>query len=509
MFCVQILLRNNKFSVNIMIYIGLFLLIWAFAFFGFSLYKIRVDHCCKLASSMLIARQLRRSFYCFASSVNLMRIVKILVFYFPLKSARTALVSLLAGRVEAAVKFCNTKNLLFEAAILEAYVHPKSALEKLKKFQSNAAKIECADICFMLNDKEAAENFLENITDKNLTPYYKAKKAYLEANFFLFDANMESASHAATLAAVNYKKSHAYIEEAYAYLLQGTIFRISAVEDAAHFMFRKAATLFRAFHNFAGEADAYANLGMLWTLRENFEAALGYFKDSFEINKTHHRKSAAAYVLTQSALVELLAKNFRKAETTAKRALKRQKKLHDKNGQAFAWQILAYLFSAQKKWDKMRDCAQEAYLIYQKNNLDVSCLLESAYLWANAEFELGNVKKAESLLRKCTDKNIALNSCFHVANAYNLLGLIFLKKNDLSRAKSLFLTAASIEQKDERFAGAATDYINIALIENRRGHMQQALKTFQTALNFAGAFEENDLTAFIQKKIYELENKLK
>ena len=96
-----------------------------------------------------------------------------------------------------------------------------------------------------------------------------------------------------------------------------------------------------------------------------------------------------------------------------------------------------------------------------------------------------------------------------MANAYNLLGLIFLKKNDLSRAKSLFLTAASIEQKDERFAGAATDYINIALIENRRGHMQQALKTFQTALNFAGAFEENDLTAFIQKKIYELENKLK
>ena len=118
-------------------------------------------------------------------------------------------------------------------------------------------------------------------------------------------------------------------------------------------------------------------------------------------------------------------------------------------------------------------------------------------------------EKAEQKLRQIIQNKERDNCCFHSASAISLLGLIFLRKNQLKRAKSLFLQAASLEQKNERFSGAATDYTNIGLIEYKSGDKKQALKTFYTALEYASAFGENEFSQMLEQKIKNLENELK
>ena len=146
--------------------------------------------------------------------------------------------------------------------------------------------------------------------------------------------------------------------------------------------------------------------------------------------------------------------------------------------------------------------------IYQKG-IDAAAALDSLYLIARIDFELERFAAAEAVLRLIIKKGEKDSGCFHIANAYSLLGLIFLQKNELARAKSLFLKSASIEQKDERFSGAATDYANIALIETKLGNSLQAIKTYETALTYATAFEETELADIIRKKIKSLEAEAK
>lgn len=178
-----------------------------------------------------------------------------------------------------------------------------------------------------------------------------------------------------------------------------------------------------------------------------------------------------------------------------------------RSGQAFSREILAYIYSQSRNWKALRQQALLSAEIYDEYG-DTSSYLECLYLKAIGEYELGNSDASETDLRKIIEVSQNKASCFHVGNAYNLLGLIFLKQNDLPRAKGLFLQSAAWEQKEERFSGAATDYANIGLIEYKIGNKEQALRTYETALDYASAFSETELSGFLRSRIEELKAEL-
>ena len=107
-------------------------------------------------------------------------------------------------------------------------------------------------------------------------------------------------------------------------------------------------------------------------------------------------------------------------------------------------------------------------------------------------------------MRQITKQAAKQESCFHVANAYNLLGLIFLQKKEFQRAKGLFMQAVSFEERNERFNCAAVDYANIALIEQKCGNVDQARKTLELALEYAQNFEADELVEQLKKQLQQL-----
>lgn len=495
---------KTKFSVNFMFYIVFFFGFMTIAVFVLFWEKLARDHYFKLSSKSLIFHQQKVAPSAYFCSFALHRTLKFLLF-FPFKKNKKILLNLALGKIPAALMFLHKKRLFLEEASLMALYHPEKALHLLETLDTLPARIERAALLFELGQKNQASDLLDNLDLKKLPRYFRAKAAYYSAQFSLSDADMENASQKAALSASLFKKSFAFVEEGYAYLLLATIFRVSAVEDVSHLMFRQAVKLFHQFHHPAGEADAFGGLGMLWTMRENFDDALAYFQKSLEINQSCQRHTAEAFVLTQKALALLLQKNYDEALACARMALDIHTKSGNNKGQAFAHQVSAYVYVEQQLWSQALPEALDAARLYQHEG-DISAILDSLYLTARIQFELQSFSLAEKTLRSLLKQGENSSGCFHLANAYSLLGLIFLQKNNLARAKALFLKSASLEQKNERFSGAATDYANIGLIETKLGHISQALKTYETALTYASAFEETTLSELIRQKIESLKS---
>lgn len=491
-----------------MIYIWLFLLFAAAMIFVFrSWKKIRFDHYYHLTTKAFISRMQKKEERAFFSSQALQCALQILLRH-KNGAAAKALRSLIKGDSRAAECYLLKHGEDFAAGALRMMRNPSGGLRILEKSDDFRAKAEILKLYSLQGQKELAEQIVESLPECKKFPYVRACKKFFEAQSCLTAGNMADASLKAGAAITLFRQTNAFTEEADAYLLAGTIYRLSAVEDTAYFMLKQARDIFAAVGHYAGEAEALGNLGMLWTMRENFEEAENCFSQSLEICKKYNRETAAAYIIDQTALLKLLQKQYALALKLAQEALQIHISHENKKGEAFSRDILAYVYAAQKQWKESAEQAELAEKLYIKEK-DTAAYFSSLYQQAQAAYELKEDKKAEQKLRQIIQNKERDNCCFHSASAISLLGLIFLRKNQLKRAKSLFLQAASLEQKNERFSGAATDYTNIGLIEYKSGDKKQALKTFYTALEYASAFGENEFSQMLEQKIKNLENELK
>lgn len=491
-----------------MIYIWLFLLFAAAMIFVFrSWKKIRFDHYYHLTTKAFIFRMQKKEERAFFSSQALQCALQILLRH-KNKAAAKALRNLTKGDSRAAECYLLKHGEDFAAGALRMMRNPSGGLRILEKSDDFRAKAEILKLYSLQGQKELAEQIVESLPECKKFPYVRACKKFFEAQSCLTAGNMADASLKAGAAITLFRQTNAFTEEADAYLLAGTIYRLSAVEDTAYFMLKQARDIFAAVGHYAGEAEALGNLGMLWTMRENFEEAENCFSQSLEICKKYNRETAAAYIIDQTALLKLLQKQYALALKLAQEALQIHISHENKKGEAFSRDILAYVYAAQKQWKESAEQAELAEKLYIKEK-DTAAYFSSLYQQAQAAYELKEDKKAEQKLRQIIQNKERDNCCFHSASAISLLGLIFLRKNQLKRAKSLFLQAASLEQKNERFSGAATDYTNIGLIEYKSGDKKQALKTFYTALEYASAFGENEFSQMLEQKIKNLENELK
>ena len=352
-------------------------------------------------------------------------------------------------------------------------------------------------------DKDAAEKIIENVPDRNLSRYAKARKRFVQGWLFLRDGDMLSASACAAEAVSLFAREKAFVEEAQALLLSGTVYRLSCVEDVAKFMFDAAAGLFRSYGDAVGEAEAVGNCGMLWTLQEKFAEAADDFARALELSRTAGAERLAAGLLNQQALLNILQRRYTEARRCLEQSEKISRRLNSVSGLAFSAELSAHVFYARKKRDKAAAAAAKAAGYYRRDGNLAACF-ESLYLQALALFENGETDTAEHVLRAFLPEAKKQRTSFHIAGAYNLMGLIFLRRREEEAAKVWFQEAAALERKNDRYTAAAADYANIGLIELHQGNAEQARKNLQTAVACAETFGKNSFSRMLNEKLRKL-----
>ena len=407
-----------------------------------------------------------------------------------------------------AKKIQKTKPIL--SLLLNAFFNPLSAVKKLEKqYKKNQENQHLALWLALLNevigDKIRAELFWDKVNVKNLSqhlrPYYMthlAKKA-------LENGDLEYASQNLYQAAKKFHQQQSFYEEAETYLLLGTVYRISFISDVAEMLFLSARKLCKNLKWQEGEAKTYANLGMLMVGQERFSEAQNYFAKAEEIYRTTQQHIELAEIYNQQALLFLLMKEHKKAQNLTQKAGKIHQAQNNLTGYAFSQDIAANISWQQNNYTKTIKQASLAAAKYHQC-AQISGELDCLYLQAQALYKIGDDSTSEKILRQILEIGKIDCGCFYLANAYNLLGIIYVKRKDLARAKGLFQQSLDLEQRGHRVNALAADYANIGLLEQYCGHSDLARKNLQTALDFAKEVEDEELCICLQNHLDRLSN---
>ena len=391
------------------------------------------------------------------------------------------------------------------AVLILFFINEEKAVHELEEFiqknPNNQKGLAFLSVFyFSENRNEEALKYLNLIHEKKSSPYLKALKNYYLAQLALKDAEMLEASEYASLAIRGFEKSRAPYEEARALLLLGTIYRISTLDDVSYFMFDSALKFYTKIKYFYGQAEALTNLAMLQVRGEKFSEAQSFLSQGLCIASEHNLTKIKAEILNQQALLSLLSKNLVQAKHALFRALRIHHRIHNSLGEAFSFDLLSYVYLEEKNYNALLKAAKKS-LAYERKKTDPTAYLDASYLLATAYFELEDETQSEKILRQMILFSKQNKSNFHIANAYTLLGLIYLKQKDLKRARGLFFESLQLEQKNERFNALVADFANIALIDSKVGHVDEARKNLQLALAYAQKFSDQEIIHLIQSKI--------
>ena len=467
---------------------------------GFILAKnIRFKYLIKISKLNILRRQ-QKTNMSFYADVIVGKCVKILFFKHS-KKARQALAELTFGKTKNAELILAKKNPVL-ALFLRAHTDIKAAYSELKKHKKILKGHKLYLLLFALIqaeffDYEEVRGVIKNINPKKIHGIHKAYYNLVSAYVYIIDADMLSASANASAALKYFQKHDILIEEAKAYLLLGEIYRITYVSDVAQTMIESAIKIYKKSKLTLFEGKATAMLGMLFVSVNRLDEAEDKFKTALEISQSEQLK---AEVLNQLALLEIARKNSQQSFYYANKAFELHNKAKNMRGMALSLQLLAHINKDKNRPNKALNNAQKATVIYEKQK-NFSALCECLYLQSSVLYKQKKLKKSEEILRRILQIS-AKNACnFHQANAFSLLGLIYLQKNDLSRAKVLIQQSLHLEQRNERANGMVADYANLSLIENLRGDKNAANSNLQTALEYALKTEEEELIKLIKSRI--------
>ena len=469
-----------------LIYISIFLIVFVSVFFSLRyLRRLKKDMMFKLLVQYLISKQKYDGREMFFSTPGIYELIKC------------------GGNLQ------NIDNISpYSTAIVNAFTNPTSVIRDFEKLcnmapENNLFKAELAKL-YLINERiEQAEDLIEKIDDRRSNNYTKAIKYYIQSICSTSNGDMLDASQKASLALRFFEKDKAFFEMAKTYLQLGTIYRVSATYDIAQCMFEAAKDIFIKMKLDIYHAISLANLGMLTAAQKRYEEAEECFAKALEINIKLNNLCGQAEILNQIALMETTKKQYDKALDLAQSA----QNIHHQNnnivGEALSWDIISYIKSGEQKYQEVIETTAKAINLYEITN-NTSAKYEMLFMQASAYFELGKYIEAENILRNIIKFSDEHSSCFHSANAYNLLGLIFLQKNDLQKAKTFFMQAVQREERNDRLSGAAVDYANLALIEQKCGNQEQAEKTLKLALEYAQNSDDNNLIEQIKSQMNKL-----
>lgn len=333
---------------------------------------------------------------------------------------------------------------------------------------------------------DAAVLQLNKLSKSSLNKTLSSLRSQIISVIALSEGDLETASQEAASALKYFQKHNMLFEEGQTYFILGSIYRVGGIFDTADFMFRAAIKVFRLIHASKYEAEALGTLGLLMSAQERFDEAFGLMeqaKKSFtELSDVENQ----AFVISQNAILHLLQKAPKKAISFAQQALK----LHTSTaGKALASEIIARAAFDSGKTSTALKYALAASGHYQIER-NYAAYFESLYLVAEILLKQGHHKKAEATLRKLISAAKQHKSCFHIAGAHTLLGVVLLQQNEVAQAKAVFNQALRQELYNDRSKGAAIDYFNLATVERKCGNLSKAKQNLEAALKYAQDFDE-------------------
>ena len=464
-------------------------------------WQMRLKYLQNLTRVNILKRQQKSDYNTFFAAEIINQSVKILYGRFN-PNARKALTALIAGRTERAAEYLSARHPLL-APLLSAHTRPDTAYRQIfcrkKQYLSEPQYgVYLPILAHLMYDRKTAEiavNKLSAFFAKSANSVTAAYYRYISSYIYLFEGEMLSASQTASAAQKFFQKKQYAIETAACHLALAEIYRISCVNDVAETMIDSAVKIYQTQKTPLFEAKAVVAKGMLMVFENRCDEAAALYEKALQMPITEQLR---ADIYNQQALLFLALNRLRDAQRKANNSLKIQQKLKNKHGTAFSLQLMAQTAFREHRYRTAVKNAEQAAALYLAQS-NPSAYAECLYLIAGAHYRQNRLEKSEKILRSLLDLSRRTQLSFHIANAYSLLGLIYMQKQDLQRAKVLFQQSLHLEQSKQRCEGMVADYANLALIEELTDNPENAVSNWQIALEYARQTGDAELQDLIEK----------
>ena len=329
------------------------------------------------------------------------------------------------------------------------------------------------------NLSKAREN-LSEIKIKGLRGEVLALRKVLIAQFAIHEGDMQVCEEELSSALKVFQKRNLVTEAAKGYFLLGNMYRAIGVFDTADFMYRAAAEI---LHNFSSQilyAEILGNQSLLMSVQERFDEAWDYLDKGFNVSPEN--TSVRGFLICQKSMILFLLNKVAEALKQITQLLKNSKLTPEV--EAVAKDLASRIYAKQKKYKQSIAFANEAGEIFEKLK-NHAASFDSYYLAAENHMHTNNFSESEKILRSIIAKEKKHQTCFHIASAHTLLGLVLLRQKHLSQAKAVFNQALKQELYNDRQIGIAIDYANLSLVEKMLGKKSTARKNLEAALSYS------------------------
>ena len=461
----------------------------------------RLKYLQNLTRINVLKRQQKSERETFYSTYILNQCCRILYFkHYP--SARKALSKLVAGHTENAVAYLETLDTML-SLLLYAHTDLSGAYKKMLKNKQQWQNHPHYNIFFALtaylsHDRKNFNRTLRKLEAFPLPRRTSVLTAYRNSALSLaysYEGEMLSASQTASAALKIFQKKQYALETASCHLILADIYRLSCVNDIAETMIDSAIKIYQTQKTPLFLARATVIKGMLMVFENRREAAAELYKKALKMPITDRLR---ADIYNQLALLQIIEIRLTKAVKTLNMALNIHQRQKNRHSTALSLQLLAQTAYWQKHYRATIKYAEQARNIYAQTQ-NHSAYAECLYLAASAQYKQNYLAKAENNLRSILKWTHHISCNFHVANAYNLLGIIYLQKGDLQRAKVLFQQSLHLEQSCQRNEGLAADYFNLALIETLTDHPEDAAHNRHIAEEYAAQTGDTELLDLVKQ----------
>ncbi len=361
------------------------------------------------------------------------------------------------------------------------------------------------DLCRLLNRRLEFQHTINQIKLPFFFPSaLKADYLRLCALDSLYQTDMFSASSQYSRALKIYQKSGFTFEEAECYLSLAQTYRISGVFDVADTMLREASKIYKEMSLYAKQAETEAYHGLIEIGRENYPIADKYLNMAASICTQYQLEKTGMDIANWQGLTCFLQKKLTDAERFFALVLHHRMQASTA-ARAFAAEMAARINLQKKDFPVAIRLVDEA-VIFHRNLHHRPGILENLYLKAEILYAAADYKHSTDVLTALIKEKTPASSIYYPANAYTLLGLIYLETGKLNQARTMFKNAIDMENSQNRLKGVAIDYNNLAELALREGNQEEALTYLNRAIQYAETLEDRDLVAYLKNKLEQSKN---
>ena len=268
------------------------------------------------------------------------------------------------------------------------------------------------------------------------------------------------------------------------YYLTSAGFVLKGNIDSAHYYDDKLFAILEKFHDLNRKAKYYRAHAILLQSSGNHSSAIDFYKQSLDLYTKTGNKQKMAVVYNSMGTMLIKSAEYDSAVKLFLTALRIYEEENIQYRRQSVYINLGKVYFYLKDYNKAMDHYKKALDFSLKNDILVSVAL--CYMdMGMAYYRMDSLDKAEEYLELSKQKYTELDHKSGIANSILNLGVILEDEGKYTQAMDEFKKARGIYIETHRIVNEESALSNIALMHERLGDYELALKTYDTCLQMA------------------------